>query len=74
MRGVSRQANKLPTPNQSSLTILSEELASPTDIKFVSYVEQNAHNTQSVYNAVTGVSATAITSPLSLPPLDDRPH
>ena len=37
MRGVSRQTNKLPASNQPPAMMLSKELISPTDIKFVSH-------------------------------------
>jgi len=36
MRGVSRQTNKLPASNQPPQVMLSKELVSPTDVKFVS--------------------------------------
>ena len=36
MRGVSRQATKLPNSNQPPQVLLSKELVSPTDLRFVS--------------------------------------
>jgi len=35
MRGVSRQTNKLPASNQPPQVMLSKELVSPTDVKFI---------------------------------------
>lgn len=45
MRGVSRPVNKLPVSSQPPNIMLSKDLVSPSDVKFVSFIVEVIVNT-----------------------------